>query len=149
MYDWKQKNYESNLVVKVMAEELISRQRKMNKLEKARIIWTSFLLGCLLIFVFFGYKIYNWKGLAFSGEYLSAFTSYPLFILLILVLVIAFIQLNIFEKKGKKAEKEFEELRAEFIDRNAELWEKDRDWKNREEVYSYMKKEYDINLYHK
>jgi hypothetical protein len=52
------------------------------------------------------------------------------------------------KKKLDKAEKEFQLLRCEIINKSKQLWEKEEEWKNRHKVFEMMKKNYDINLYH-
>lgn len=137
----------SSKVAGVMLDELISRQRKFNRMEKARIIWATFVFVCLAILLFFCYQFLTWHHPSIYSNLLSLINEPQMFFLLLL-LVIGFIQLRYFVKKSTKAEDEFEELRKELIERNAELWEDDLLWEKREAVYSYMKDVHGINLYH-
>ncbi|NEU31099.1 DUF2663 family protein [bacterium LRH843] len=142
------RSYGPNIVM-VMMEELISRQKKLDKYEKARTRWSWLVLFLLAILLFWGYKVYIWYTIPFNSNILSTFTKEPFMLTLLLLIAVGLIQLKYFVKKSTKAEKEFEELRMEFIERNSELWSEDESWKQREVLLSFMKKEHDINLYHK
>ncbi|GAE25685.1 hypothetical protein JCM9140_1692 [Halalkalibacter wakoensis JCM 9140] len=147
--EWNVAKYYGPVVVKVMLEELISRKEKLEKMEKAKMLWSLFAMGCVAVFLLFGTTVLSNQQLSFQTNLLSAMVSHPLILVLMLLLSIGFIQLHFFGKKAKKAEKEFDQLREELIDRNTEFWDNDTDWKAREALYSYVKKEHDINLYHK
>ncbi|WP_216831657.1 DUF2663 family protein [Alkalihalobacterium elongatum] len=53
------------------------------------------------------------------------------------------------KKKLDKAEKEYEELRSEVIDRQEQLWDTKELWTKRHELFSLLNKEYSVNLFHK
>ncbi|WP_227936154.1 DUF2663 family protein [Alkalihalobacillus deserti] len=150
MKPFKEWNLKSNYgpeVVKIMLEELVDRKNKVEKMEKAKIRWSLFLMFCAAIFCLFGYQTFQQTNL--NSNILSTLIEQPIILMLMLLLSVGFIQLHFFGKKEKKAEKEFDELREEIITRSPEFWERDVTWELRETVYSYMKKEHDINLYHK
>ena len=48
----------------------------------------------------------------------------------------------------EKAEKEYQLLRCEIIQKSKLLWENESEWKNRHKVFEMMKNNFDINLYH-
>jgi hypothetical protein len=56
--------------------------------------------------------------------------------------------MNLLKEKKDKAEKEYQDLRCEIVDRSKDFWKKEEEWKNRHIVFETMKKHYDINLYH-
>ncbi|MDT8860050.1 YpbF family protein [Alkalihalobacillus sp. MEB130] len=147
--EWNVHKYYGPEIVKIMLEELVSRKEKFEKMEKAKMRWSFFAMGCAALFLLFGSRAITSQQVSLNTNILSAVIGHPAVFLLMILLSIGFIQLRYFVKKAKKAEKEFDELREEMIDRSSELWEKDSDWKAREALYSYIKKEHDINLYHK
>ncbi|MFC0559842.1 DUF2663 family protein [Halalkalibacter alkalisediminis] len=152
MKPFKEWNVKSNYgpeVVKVMLEEIVVRKNKVDQMEKAKIRWSLYLMFCAAIFCLFGYRAFQFQQSQLSSNVLSALIGQPIVLMLMLLLAIGFFQLHFFGKKEKKAEKEFDELREEIIARSLEFWEADVNWKSREAVYSYMKEEHDINLYHK
>ncbi|MDQ0232930.1 hypothetical protein J2S19_004254 [Metabacillus malikii] len=65
-----------------------------------------------------------------------------------LLIVSGYATAQYFKKKEDKAETEFNNLRCEVIRKSAELWQKPSQWQNRHEVFTMMKSEYDINLFH-
>ncbi|WP_088102250.1 DUF2663 family protein [Halalkalibacter urbisdiaboli] len=135
-------------VIEVMLEELITRKHKLEKLEKAKTWWSLLVMFCLAVFLFFGYEHFM-KGSTYGANFLSILFENQLLLLLIVVLAIGLSQVRYFEKKAKKAEKEFDALREEFIDRSSELWDGDEDWTNRQNVFTMMEKEFEINLFYK
>ncbi len=147
--EWNVNGSYGTYTVKVILEELVSRKNKYDKCEQAKRRWSWFALLSVAILLMFGYRILAVNGLSLNGNVLSVVVDEPFLLLLILLFCIAFFQIRFFDKKAAKAEKEFDELRFEVIERNTELWEKDQSWEMRERLYSFMKQEHDINLYHK
>ncbi|WP_332693448.1 DUF2663 family protein [Halalkalibacter lacteus] len=147
--EWNVEAHYGPEIVKVMLEELVTRKNKLEKMEKAKLRWALFVMLCVAIFLLFGSRVLTSQQLSFNTNILAAIIGHPLILALMLLLSIGFFQLHFFVKKVKKAEKEFDELREEFIDRSSELWPNDTDWESREALYSFVKKEHDINLYHK
>lgn len=137
------------VIVKVMLEELVKRKDKLEKMEKAKMRWSLYALFCLAILFLLGFQVFSSHHVSFNTNVLSLIVTHPYMLFLLLLLSIGFIQIRFFTKKSTKAEKEFEALREELIIRSTELWEEDIEWEAREDVFSYMKKEFDINLYHK
>lgn len=152
MKPFKEWNVNSNYgpeVVKVMLEELVTRKNKVEKMEKAKTRWSLFSMFSASIFCLFGYQAFQVQQTSLNSNILNALVGQPAVLLLMLLLSIGFIQLHFFGKKEKKAEKEYDELREEIIVRSPEFWETDVTWESREAVFSYMKNEHDINLYHR
>ncbi len=71
------------------------------------------------------------------------------FIFLSLAVAFAFFQVKYYYLKSEKAEKEFDALREELIERSTELWYTEEQWNNRKQVYDKMNKDYGINLFFK
>ncbi|HHW35978.1 MAG TPA: DUF2663 family protein [Bacillales bacterium] len=57
-------------------------------------------------------------------------------------------RLKFLDKKAEKAEKEYNALRSEVIQRTEELWPKGEKWNNRHRFLKEMKEKHDINLYY-
>ncbi len=53
------------------------------------------------------------------------------------------------KKKYKKADDDYEAIRSDFIDRNEEWWSDEEQWEKRHIVFEFMKKNYNINIFHK
>lgn len=53
------------------------------------------------------------------------------------------------QKKFEKAEKDFEELKEDVIDRSSDIWNSEVLEVKRIAQYHELKNKYDINLYHK
>ncbi|WNB93692.1 DUF2663 family protein [Bacillus sp. NEB1478] len=53
------------------------------------------------------------------------------------------------KKKYKKADDDYEAIRTDFIDRNEEWWSDEKQWDKRHIVFEFMKKQYNINIFHK
>ncbi|WP_100407173.1 DUF2663 family protein [Bacillus solitudinis] len=136
-------------IVEVMLEELVVRKEKLAKFERAKMIWSLAVMFCLAVFLFFGYDTLSKSEYAFGTNLLSSLLANAHLLLLVLILSVGLTQVRHFEKKSKKAEKEFEGLREELMERSSELWNEDYEWRDRQDVYDYMKKEFDINLFYK
>jgi hypothetical protein len=67
---------------------------------------------------------------------------------ILLVLFSAYWSVLFYQKKCEKAEEEFHALRCEIIQKSADLWKDEKEWKERYKLFEMMKKEYDINLYY-
>ncbi|GAE28982.1 DUF2663 family protein [Alkalihalobacillus hemicellulosilyticus] len=147
--EWNIQNDYSSPVVKVMLEELIERKEKLKKLEKYNRYsgyLTLILLSLLLLVCYIEFTQ------RLSSSYQSLLTSVlnnSLFLLVLLLTGLSLIYVQYFHKKVTKAEKEYEELREELMNRSSELWEDDTQWLARDHVFHYMKAEHDINLYYK
>lgn len=57
-------------------------------------------------------------------------------------------RLKFLDKKAEKAEKEYNALRSEVIQRTEELWPEGEKRNNRHRFFREMKEKYDINLYY-
>ncbi|WP_100372663.1 DUF2663 family protein [Bacillus sp. FJAT-45037] len=133
----------------VMLEEMIIRKEKWEQYKKAKNHWSLFTLLCLGFFLFFGAQALQTNHVSFSGNFLSLLVGNVIVVLLIGLFSLGLMQIKFLSKKTNKAEDEYEALRIECIERQTELWERDSDYKVRENVFSYMKKSHDVNLYYK
>jgi hypothetical protein len=69
-------------------------------------------------------------------------------ILVVLLIVGGYATAQYYKKKEEKAETEYHNLRCEVIRKSTELWPQPIQWQKRHEVFSMMKNEFDINLFH-
>ena len=146
--EWKFNNkYTSDVMMEIL-KRLVESKKKEKKYETIHFWWGLTTLLCLLLA---GCYVY-WSKLMVTNTFitsLQALTSDIFFMVFVIIIVLCLLQLKYSKKKFEKAEKEFESLRMEVIERTVELWENEEHWKNRHKVFEVMEKEYDINLYHK
>lgn len=149
---WKFKHLMVSEVTLEIMGQLIERRQKEQKYEETLLKWSLSLFVVIffsLIYIYF-YKLTMIEK-AFAGSHTTIdyiFEDKLLLVMGIAMLTCLF-QMFVYKNKHKKAENEYEELRITTIDRGEELWEKPVPWNHRHEVYDWMKKEHDINLYYK
>jgi hypothetical protein len=133
---------------KQMLQSVIERKKKFDIAKKQHIvsIWASMSSAALLflyLYFFIAYP-YSYSFFAMFSVFVDNFNHF-----IFLVATFGFYGYMIFLKqKRDKAEKEYQGLRCEIIDRSKDLWKQEAAWKNRHKVFEMMKKNYDINLYH-
>ncbi|WP_059103507.1 DUF2663 family protein [Shouchella shacheensis] len=131
-------------VASVLLEELVLRKAKLDKMERGRMYaGLSVLASAVLLLVLIS------RTITMRSLPLAELTATPLRIAVLLVLAGALARLTTLSKKAKKKENEYDDLRAEVIERSEELWYDDDDWAERASVFAAMKERHDINLYHK
>ena len=133
---------------KKMLHHLVERKRKYetykSKCFKAQFLTFVLAMGFIVYLYAFIVKptggqlemIFHY---IFNGKY---------HILMVLLIVGGYGSAQYFKKKEEKAETEFHNLRCEVIRKSIELWPQPTHWKIRHEVFSLMKNEFDINLFH-
>lgn len=133
---------------KQMLDNLVERKRKFetykNKCFRAQFFTFVLVMGFIVYLYAFiikptGGQIDVVLHALFDGEY---------HIFFILLIVGGYATAQYYKKKEDKAETEFQNLRCEVIRKSAELWPQPTQWQKRHEVYSMMKQEFDINLFH-
>ncbi|WP_349407596.1 DUF2663 family protein [Pseudalkalibacillus sp. SCS-8] len=149
---WKFKQYQVSEVTLEVVKNLVERRQKEQRFEQLLLKWSLSLFVIMffsLLYIYF-YKLPMFENMFLSAGKMTAylFQDRILFILFVIG-VFCFIQMFLYKRKHMKAEKEYEELRIATIERGEELWEKPAPWDRRHEVYEWLKKEYDVNLYHK
>ncbi|WP_209122550.1 DUF2663 family protein [Alkalihalobacillus sp. BA299] len=83
-----------------------------------------------------------------SLDFLTLITNGFLYLYIGLFLICS-ISMKHAKKKLDKAEKEYEELRSEVIDRQEQLWDTRELWEKRHELFIFLNEEYSVNLFHK
>lgn len=139
-----QPNLKDNPVAKEIVDELIKRKRKLEQFEKRKNKASLILLILSLVFALFGVK---WGGHGMLGLPLTLNGFLGIF--LVMFMVIGLLRMIHFNKKMEKADKEFEELREEFISRQEEFWQDDRNWKERHKVFTQLHHTHDINVFYR
>ena len=140
--------YKLDGTTKKVLLKIIEKKKKFDLLKNRHlsVMW-------LTIFSAFCYFIWLYKHIAipYSHSFAVMFSvyveeSWNLYILLLLIG--AFGYMNVLRQKRDKAEKEFHDLRCEFIDKSKDLFGNSKEWKSRHELYNRIKDSYDINLFH-
>ncbi|WP_226666909.1 DUF2663 family protein [Metabacillus litoralis] len=133
---------------KKMLENLVERKRKFDdykkKCFKAQFITFLMLMGFVVY-------LYTFLIKPAGGQIEIVFRSLfdgEIHIFIVLLIVGGYATAQFYKKKEDKAEKEYHNLRCEVIRKSAELWPLPTPWQNRDEVFTMMKEEYDINLFH-
>ncbi|WLD91858.1 DUF2663 family protein [Alkalihalobacillus sp. AL-G] len=150
--NWKFKHLMISEVTVEVLEQLIERRIKEQRYEETLLKWSL----SLFVVIFFAFLyLYFYKFSTIQMTFIDTRTIFDYIVQdnLLLFMVIAgltcMIQMIVFKKKHSKAESDYEELRITTIERGEELWEKPIPWDHRHEVFDWMKKEHDINLYFK
>jgi hypothetical protein len=130
-----------------MFQILIERKMKFDRCRN----WHLFLLTITcLYFLALGYA---WYKFAVFPKEVSAFAAVSAvlgtnhFVFLFLVGAVLFGSVKIFYERKEKAEKEFQDLRREIIEKSRDLWNEE-SWPDRDQIFEQMKAHYDINLFH-
>ncbi|MDE5052031.1 YpbF family protein [Niallia taxi] len=131
-----------------MLQKLVEKKRKFDMLKTRHlfVMWLTIIVG-----FFYAYWLYKHIAVPFSHSFAIMFSIFiaKTFNLYALCLIVgSFGFMNVLKQKKDKAEKEYNELRCEIIDKAKDLWKKEEEWKSRHHVFYMMKKEYDINLFH-
>jgi len=128
--------------------KIIEKKKKFDLLKRRHIL----IMWCT-IFTTFCYFLWLYKQIAipYSHSFAVMFSVYVeesinLYILLFIIGVFGY--MNVLRQKRDKAEKEFHDLRCEFIDKSKDLFGNSETWNRRHEMYNKLKDFYDINLFH-
>ncbi|MGG1691574.1 YpbF family protein [Bacillus ginsengihumi] len=140
-------NEQTDEATKQMLQHVVDRKYKFERLKKKHqlILWTSILYTFLWSFCLFYFFVRPYSYTLF--ELFEVVFNHQLYIFSLLLIVCLWGMSKILFDKKEKAEKEFQDLRCEIIDRSKDLW-KGEAWKKRHEIFEMMKTQYDINLYH-
>lgn len=144
----QQLNHHTDEPTKKMLQNLVERKRKFESY-KRKCFQTQFITFVLLM----GYIVYLYSFIIKpnGGELAMIFHlifDNSLHTFIILIIVAGYATAQYFKKKEDKSETEYHNLRCEVIRKSKDLWHKPSQWQNRHEVYTMMKNEFDINLFH-
>jgi Protein of unknown function (DUF2663) len=133
-------------VTKQMLLGVIEKKQKWERLKKRVIslqIGTSGGFAVFFVYVLF-YLIFPSSTLT---VFIKMFLEKTVHLYILLLLFTLYWAILYYKKKCDKAEEEFHSLRCEIIQKSADLWKEEQQWKERHKLFEIMKKEYDINLY--
>lgn len=133
---------------KRMLQNLIERKRKFDRFKSRHLLSVWVTIGLISIYFYYLYvtvlQPYSYSFAEIFSVYVQ--NSANLYFLILTVGTYGFMIL--LKEKREKAEKEYQALRCEIVDRSKDLWKKEEEWKNRHIVFDMMKKKFDINLFH-
>lgn len=132
---------------KQVLQNLIDRKLTFNRYKNIHFI----LLSTTILYSFFTFY-FIYKTTIIPNNYtfidlISIFTEQSIFIYLIVIGIALFGSVKISFEKRENSEKDYHNLRCEVIDKIGDLLQGDA-WKERHKIFEFMKKKYDINLYH-
>lgn len=141
-------NHLTDEATKQMLIKCVEKKRKFDKLDTQLkfVTWLSIFITFFITYYFYK-TIYVPYSYSFDALF-TAFVSKKINGYILLILIGFFCYMKVLKDQKEKAEKEFDELRREIIDKSKDLWKKDEAWETRHIVFEMMKREYDINLYH-
>lgn len=132
---------------KQMLHELVKRKKKYESYKQKCLTWQVITFGlCVLFVIYLYFTLY----IPLNGQIssiLTAFIGEKRNGIFVLIIGASYAFILYFKKKEEKKEKEFHALRCEIIDKSTDLWQTEETWKERDRVFAFMKRKYDINLY--
>ncbi|MCA0985822.1 DUF2663 family protein [Guptibacillus algicola] len=134
-------------VTLVLLNELVERKME-EKQYKAKSQFYSYVFMLLLVGSG-GLIVYQLQVSTSILWEVFSFSRAPFIVILIMLTGFVYYLLRRVTKKLKKAEDELDSLRLEVIDRSEELWKNESQWEKRHDVFTYMKDNFDINLFYK
>jgi hypothetical protein len=134
-------------VTKQMLFGVIEKKQKWERLRKNVIflqIVTFSGFTAFFIYVLFNLVVPSGTWAAF----VQVFFGKTAHLYILLLLFTSYWAVLHYKRNADKAEEEFHSLRCEIIQKSADLWKEEQQWKERHKLFELMKKEYDINLYY-
>lgn len=131
-------------VGKYLIQEIIERKAEEIRAEKILNRWSYTAIICLVVGG--GYFLLNFY---YSYSFIHVLANDIFMFCIIALFGISLLQVKLAKDKLEKAEEDYDNLRAEMIERSEEIWNTEQLLKDRDYVYELLKKNYDVNLYHK
>ncbi|MBB5172928.1 DUF2663 family protein [Texcoconibacillus texcoconensis] len=131
----------------IVVDELLKCKQKEKEAEKK-----VYRAGYCFFFVLAISLIYVTFLLLQTGtpnSYLTLILGDQWLLLLLLMMSLSFYQVTMRKSKLDKAEKDFDELREDIIDRLSDIWDTEENWKEKHKLFQELKNDYDINLFYK
>ncbi|WHX39146.1 YpbF family protein [Mesobacillus sp. AQ2] len=133
---------------KRMLQNVIDRKKKFERYKSRHLLSVWATIGLISIYFYYLY-ITVMKPYSYSfAEIFSVYVQNSANLYFLIFTVGTYGLMILLKEKREKAEKEYQALRCEIVDRSKDLWKKEDEWKSRHIVFDMMKKKYDINLYH-
>lgn len=133
---------------KQMLQNVVDRKRKYDLLKKKHLhsLWATMTIAALFLIYLYLYIVipYSYSFYKMFGVFVGHFNHF----LLLAAAAGTYGYMILVKNKMDKAEKEYQLMRCEIINKSKQLWEKEEEWKSRHKVFEMMKKNFDINLYH-
>lgn len=130
-----------------LVKAIIKAKLKETKTEKRLFRAGLYVLGSVAGFLF--YLSTQWDSLINSSSMLTTIASDPIVLIFMSLLGISYVYLQNIKFKFEKAEKDYDKLKEDMVDRAHDIWSTPEEWKERSRVFDELKRTYDINLYHK
>ncbi|WLR56504.1 YpbF family protein [Mesobacillus subterraneus] len=133
---------------KRMLQNVIDRKKKFDRYKSRHLMSVWVTIGLISVYFYYLY-ITVLKPYSYSfAEIISVYVQNSANLYFLILTVGTYGLMILYKEKREKAEKEYQALRCEIVDRSKDLWKKEEEWKNRHIVFDMMKKKFDINLFH-
>ncbi|WP_416149680.1 DUF2663 family protein [Salipaludibacillus sp. HK11] len=126
---------------------IIKAKSKESKVGKR--LWRAGLYVLASVAGFMFYLSTQWGTLTEGPTLLAGVASDPVVLVFMTLLGISYVNLQNIKFKFEKAEKDYDQLKEDMIDRASEIWSTPEKWKERARIFNELKTKYDINIYHK
>jgi len=133
---------------KQMLQNVIDRKKKFDRYTARHLLSVWITIGLTSIYFFYLYVTVIQPYSYSLAEIFSAYVQNSANLSFLILTAGTYGLMVLLKEKREKAEKEYQGLRCEIVDRSKDLWKKEEEWKNRHLVFDMMKKKFDINLYH-
>lgn len=133
---------------KKMLQNLIDRKKKFDRYKSRHLLSVWLTIGLIAIYFYYLYITVMMPYSYSFAEIFSVYVQNSSNLYFLIMTVGTYGLMVLLKEKREKAEKEYQALRCEIVDRSKDLWKKEEEWKNRHLVFEMMKKKFDINLYH-
>ncbi|WP_280768265.1 DUF2663 family protein [Salipaludibacillus daqingensis] len=143
----KLKDNEVESIDSYLVKAIVKAKMKEKKAEKKLFKAGLFVLGSVAGFLL--YLSTQWEMLMNSPSMLTTIASDPIVLVFMSVIGISFVHLQNKKFKFEKAEKDYDELKEDMIERASDIWSTPEQWMERSRIFEELKQTYDINLYHK
>ncbi|MCE7791048.1 YpbF family protein [Salipaludibacillus sp. CUR1] len=131
-----------------LIEAVIKAKEKETVSEKRVIRAGTAVLLCAGVLVM--YVIYQWSRMTqMESAFLLNLIADPIVLMFMLIIGLSYAILQNEKYKYEKAEKDYDLLKEDIIDRASEIWSSPEAWEERAELFSELKQKHNINLYHK
>jgi len=135
-------------VAKEMLQGVIEKKQKVAHLHHIIVLlrivtFTGFSLFAIYFMLFIVYP----NEFAF-GLIVGDFLNKPVHLVVLLLLFSIYWFMRFYQNKHEEAENEFHALRCEIIQKSADLWKSETEWRERYRIFEIIKQKYDINLFY-
>ena len=144
--DWC--NHNLDKVAREMIQGVIEKKKKIDHLHSTTILLrtVTFLGFSIFVIYFMLYIVYPNEFMV--GLIIDDFLNRHVHLFVLLFLFSLYWLARCYQKKHEDAENEFHALRCEIIQKSADLWKDEREWRERYKLFEVLKQKYDINLFY-